>query len=168
MSVVSLDQLLSESTVYMNLVEDYLFFSSIHHNHPVLVQLPVCRAMTSKNVMKILTIDPNMRIFEEQVAAYTETKQPDTNIIKSENHIHTSFNASTCQWFDEENKHIDISKMPHANLLSNNEFTCVPIVAIHGVNLATAIHTIDYEIMQVKYMHFRPPSLPDLSKPLFI
>jgi hypothetical protein len=168
MSVISLDQLLNESSIYINISSDYLTLSSIKHEHPVLVQLPTSRAIVSNHVMKILTIDSDFRLFEEQVAAYTEAKVPSTGVVQSEKHIHTSFDASTCKWFDECNVHMDYTKMPLSGILNNNEFNCVPIIAIHGINLSNAIRVIDYEIIQVKYISFRPPVLPDLSKPLFI
>jgi hypothetical protein len=167
MLVVSLDQLLAESMVYINIDKDYLFFSSIHHNHTVMVQLPMCRAKISKDVMKILSIDPRIRVFEEQVAEYIGTKYPGINVVVSENHIRTSFDKTACTWFDEDTNPVDITKMPHANLL-NDEFSCVPILAIHGVDLSNGINIIDFEIIQVQYIHFRAPTLPDLSKPLFI
>jgi hypothetical protein len=167
MAVVSAADLLM-SKMYMHMVNDFVHFMNLGEssNCPLMIQLDTSRATVrqlddnDENNWEVIIepVQSELRVFEDQARAQLGSDTP-TNPLTS---LKVSLNADVCVWFDENNERIDARTM----MASSTPFTCVPIVAIHGFSMKRS--AFDYEVVQMRYLRFKPPILPDLSNPLFL
>lgn len=149
------------SNMYMHRVDDFVYFVCLDDslNRPLMIQLDTSRATIVDREVFFEPVRSEMQIFEDQARAILD---PDYVSITS-NALIATINKDVCRWFSEANEQLksaQIAKIAHST------FTCVPILAIHGFSLKDM--KIKYEVIQMKHIEFKIPTLPDLSSPLFI
>ena len=161
--IVTTNQLLT-SKLYTHATDDFVHFVCLDDtsNAPLMLQLNPSRVFvtpvneTSWTVV-IDPVDSTLCAFEEQAMAHLRT-EPTTSAT-----MRATMRSDTCVWFTEHNQQMDLQTVQS---VIQSQFTCVPIVAVHGFSLSDM--TFKYEVVQVRYIPFTVPMLPDLSQPLFI
>jgi hypothetical protein len=156
--VVTTDQLLA-SKLYTHVTDDFVHFLCLDDssNTPLMLQLNPSRVLVTSidDASWTVVIDPvdsTLCAFEEQAMAHLRIESTRTSSMRA------TMRVDTCVWFTENDQRMDFQHV--------SSFTCVPIVAIHGFSLSEM--AFKYEVVQVRYIPFRVPTLPDLSQPLFI